>query len=72
MAKRTIGTKTKAAVKDVENKILAAEGKRSIRSRVETVKKVTRKAVKAGAVAGAVVAAAVVMRERKKRKRLSS
>ncbi len=56
----------------VETKLLAAEGKRSVRSKVATVKKVTRKAVKAGLIAGAFAAAGVVIRETKKRRKLSS
>jgi hypothetical protein len=74
MAKFTkkLGARAKAAVDDVETRILAAEGKRSIRAKVERVKKVTRKAAKAGAIAGAVVAASVVMSERKKRRKLTS
>ncbi len=56
----------------IETKILVAEGKRSFRSKVDVVKKVTRKAVKAGAVAGALAAVAVVMRETKKRRKLAN
>lgn len=56
----------------VETKILVAEGKRSLRSKVDVVKKVTRKAVKAGAVAGAIAAVSVVIRETKKRRRLAT
>ncbi len=59
-------------VKEVENRILAAEGRKSIRAKVATVKRVTKKALKAGAIAGALAATAVVMRERKKRQRLES
>lgn len=57
-------------VKEVENRILAAEGRKSIKAKVATVKRVTKKALKAGAIAGALVATAVVMRERKKRRNL--
>lgn len=69
---KALRAKARRAVEDAETRALAAEGRRSIRHKVETVKKVTKKALKAGAVAGAVVATAVVMRERKKRKKLSS
>jgi hypothetical protein len=58
-------------VEEVENAILVQEGKRSLRAKVENVKRVTRKAAKAGAIAGAVVATAVVMRERRKRRKLT-
>ncbi len=56
----------------VETKLLVAEGRRSVRAKVATVKKVTRKAVKAGLIAGAFAAAGVVIRETKKRRKLSS
>lgn len=68
MSRKTIGARAKRVAKNVEEKVMAAEGRRSIRQRVDTVKKVSTKALKAGAVAGMAVAAAVVMRERKKRK----
>lgn len=57
-------------VKEVETRILAAEGRKSIKAKVANVKRVTKKALKAGAIAGAIVATAVVMRERKKRRKL--
>jgi hypothetical protein len=69
--KKKLGARAKGAARDVEEKVMAAEGRRSIKQKVATVKKVTKKALKAGAVAGAVVATAVVMRERKKRKKLN-
>ena len=59
-------------VKEVENRILAAEGRKSIKAKVATVKRVTKKALKAGAIAGVLVATAVVMRERKKRRNLEA
>lgn len=55
----------------VETKILAAEGKRSLKARAHTVAKVTRKAAKAGLIAGGIVAAAVVRREVMKRRKLA-
>ena len=55
---------------EAELHILAAEGRRSIATKIERAKRVTKKALKAGAIAGAVVATAVVVREiRKRRKR---
>ena len=59
-------------VKEVENRILAAEGRKSLKAKVATVKRVTKKALKAGAIAGVLVATAVVMRERKKRRNLEA
>jgi len=65
-----VGRATKSKVKEVETRILAAEGRKSIKAKVANVKRVTKKALKAGAIAGAIVATAVVMRERKKRRNL--
>lgn len=59
-------------VEEVELRVLANEGRKSLRAKVADVKRVTKKAVKAGAIAGAVVAATVVMRERKKRRKLAT
>ena len=59
------------AIEEVETRILVTEAKTSLRARVANVKRVTKKATKAGFIAGALVAA-VVMRERKKRRKLSS
>ncbi|MFI5311787.1 MAG: hypothetical protein ACHQQ3_11165 [Gemmatimonadales bacterium] len=59
------------AYKSVETSLLAAEGKRSLRRKAAVVAKVSRKATKAGAIAGAVVASAVVLREIRKRRKLS-
>jgi len=58
------------AIEEVETRVLVQEGRKSFAAKVARVKRVTRKALKAGAIAGAVVATAVVMRERKKRKAL--
>lgn len=55
--------------KKAEMKILVAEGKRSIRGKVRTVKKVTRKAIKTGLITGALAAAGVVAREIRKRRK---
>ena len=58
------------AIEEVERRILAEEGRTSIAAKVARAKRVTKKALKAGALAGAIVATAVVMRERKKRRAL--
>jgi hypothetical protein len=55
-------------IEELELRLLAREGRKSIRGKIATVKRVTRKAVKAGLVAGVVVATAVVVRERRKRR----
>lgn len=67
-----VGRATKRKVKDVETRILAAEGRKSIKAKVATVTRVTKKALKAGAIAGVLVATAVVMREREKRRKLDA
>lgn len=67
-----VGRAAARAIEEVETRLLVAEGKKSLRAKVATVKRVTKKATKAGLIAGALVAAAVVMRERKKRRKLSS
>jgi hypothetical protein len=66
-----IAKRVKATATDLENRALAAEGRRAIRGRVATAKKVTKKAIRSGAIAGVVVAAAVIVREAKKRKKLN-
>lgn len=52
-------------------KLLVAEGRKSVRKKVRTTAKVTRKAVKTGAVVGILAAAAVVVREIRKRRKLN-
>ncbi len=66
------GRAARRKVKEVESRILAAEGRKSIKAKVATVKRVAKKALKAGAIAGVLVATAVVMRERKKRRNLEA
>lgn len=63
--------KAKNAYEKAEAKVLAAEGRKSVKRKVRTVAKVGKKAVKAGLVAGAMAAATVVYREIKKRRALS-
>jgi hypothetical protein len=67
---RRIGRATKRAIEDAETRVLANEGRKSLKAKVARVKRVTKKALKAGAIAGAVVATAVVMRDRKRRRAL--
>ena len=69
---RRIGRAAARALEDAETKVLAAEGRRSIEAKVARAKRTLRKAVKAGAIAGAAVAAAVVLRERRKRRKLDA
>lgn len=68
---KKIAKQVKTAVTDLETRALAAEGRRAVRAKVATATKVTKKALKTGAIAGVVVAAAVVVREVKKRKKLN-
>lgn len=58
------------AVDAAETRVLVAEGKRSLRTKVARAKRITRKALRTGAIAGAAVAVAVVLRERKKQRKL--
>lgn len=67
-----LGKTAARKVREVENRILVAEGRRSIKAKVAVVKRVTKKALKAGAMAGAIVATTVVLRERKKRRDLGA
>jgi hypothetical protein len=60
----------RSAYKKVETEVLAVEGRRSLERKARVVANVTRKAVKAGIVAGAVVATAVVVRDIRKRRKL--
>ncbi|MDZ7632091.1 MAG: hypothetical protein U5K74_12305 [Gemmatimonadaceae bacterium] len=60
--------KTKAA--EVETRLLAEEGRRSVRAKTATAKKVTKKALKAGLVTGAATVAAVIVHEVRKRRAL--
>jgi hypothetical protein len=66
----TVGV-AQRAYKSVETKVLVAEGKKSMRKKAETVARVTRKATKAALVAGAMAASAVVLREIRKRRKMS-
>ncbi|HEV8613176.1 MAG TPA: hypothetical protein VGQ73_06675 [Gemmatimonadales bacterium] len=56
------------AYEKAETSVMAAVGRRAVRSKVNTVKKVTRRAAKAGLLAGTVAAASVVLKEVRKRR----
>ena len=57
------------ALKTVKAKILAYQGRKAVRRKIEIAAKVTRKAAKAGLVAGGLVAAGVITREIRRRRR---
>ncbi len=61
----------RAAYDRLETRVLAAEGRRSVKQKVRTVGKVGRKAAKAGLVAGALTAVGVVAHEIRKRRKLN-
>ena len=56
-----------ARYRDIENRVLAAAGRRAIRSRVRAVQLVGRRAARAALIAGTIAAATVVVREVRKR-----
>ena len=55
------------AYEKLETRILAAQGRKAVRAKAKTAAKVTRKAMKAGLIAGGMVAAGVVIRAVRKR-----
>ncbi len=59
--------KLRQAYHDLETRLLATAGRKAIRRRVQVAKKVGRKAVRAGLIAGTVAAVSVVVREVRKR-----
>ncbi len=59
--------KARAAVSELELRVMAMEGRRSVRGKVATVKRVAKAALKAAAVAGAVAVVTSVARERSAR-----
>jgi hypothetical protein len=59
----------KKALKDVETKVMAIEGRRSIRAKTKKAKRVGKKAATTGLIIGALVALQVVVRELVKRDR---
>ncbi len=58
------------AYQKLETKVLAAEGKRSVRSKLRIAGKVGKEAAKTGLIVGAIAAAKVVVDEVRRRKRL--
>jgi len=71
MAIKRVGKRKSAvrrAYERAETNVMAAVGRRAVRSKVSTVKKVTRRAAKAGLVAGTLAAASVVLKEVRKRR----
>ena len=63
---------TKRAADAIETQVLVTEGRKSVKAKVARAKRTTKRALKAGAIAGAIVATAVVMRERRKRRKLDA
>ena len=49
------------AYEKVENRVLVAQGRKAVKGKIETVRKVTRKAVKTGIVTGSLAALGVVI-----------
>jgi hypothetical protein len=47
--------------KKVEDRVLIAQGRKAVKGKIETVRKVTRKAVKTGIVTGSLAALGVVV-----------
>ena len=66
---KKLGGAGRKAYQKVETRVLVAEGKKAVRRKVTTVKKVTRKAIKTGILTGALAAAGVVAREIRKRRK---
>ncbi|HEV8150242.1 MAG TPA: hypothetical protein VGP61_08675 [Gemmatimonadales bacterium] len=56
------------AYEKAETNVMAAVGRKAVKSKVNTVKKVTRRAAKAGLIAGTIAAASVVLKEVRKRR----
>ncbi len=67
-AARSTAARVKNKAAAVETRLLVDEGRRSIRAKTATTKKVVRKALTAGLVTGAVTVAAVIVHEVKKRR----
>lgn len=67
-AARDTAARVKRKVADVETRLLVDEGRRSIRAKTATVKKVTKRALKAGLVTGVATVAAVLVSEVRKRR----
>jgi hypothetical protein len=67
-AARNTVTRVKNKAAEVETRLLVDEGRRSVRAKTATAKKVTRKALKAGLVTGVATVAAVIVHEVRKRR----
>lgn len=67
-----VGRAAKRAAAEAEMRVMAAEGRKSVKSKVARVKRVVKKAIKAAVIAGAIAATTTVMRERRKRQKLES
>jgi hypothetical protein len=69
---RKLASGAKSAIHDayekIQTRVLVAEGRKAVKAKAHTVAKVSRKATKAGLIAGAVTAAGVVVREIRKRR----
>jgi hypothetical protein len=65
ISRLTKGGKSKAqkAMANAESAAMAAVGRKTVRSKVNAVKRVAKKAAKAGLTAGAMAAASVIVRE---------
>jgi hypothetical protein len=71
LTRKLVGKGKDAARKvyeNVETRVLVAEGRKAVRTKVRTAAKVGRKAAKAGLLVGALTAATVVVREVRKRR----
>ncbi len=67
-AARAARARVTRTVSDVETRLLIDEGRRSIRSKTATTKKVAKKALQAGLVTGVATVAAVIVHEVRVRK----
>jgi hypothetical protein len=57
----------KKALKDLETKVMAIEGRRSVRAKTRKAKRVSKKAATTGLIIGALAALQVIVRELVKR-----
>lgn len=67
--RRRSGGAMRRAAHNLENRFLAAQGRKAMRQKISRAREVTRKAVRAGIIAGTAVAVGVVSREIRKRRR---
>jgi hypothetical protein len=58
------------AYKNLETRVLVAEGRKSVKRKVGTAAKVSKKAAKTGLIVGALAAAGVLTHEIRKRRKL--